>query len=794
MNERHSIRLSVQAVVGVLVGIVIIACIGFAHDAFQQRRLAQRVLAATTVQRDLFVAMNALRLERGETEAVAVEPGGPASAQRVAFVQRLRAHSDAALAPVLKEIDALAPEGDVFLQAEIRSRLSRGRAARDAVDAGIRLPAERRPSDLESQWMDSATALTDTLTQTTARLSAEVVQLNPLSARLISISQWAWATRAAAGTDSLLKGRAAIFGRPLTPAQQREFDGLTDRVDVLWEIVKSEVAQTGSKPLTNAVRKADLDYFVRDRALRNRVLADVNAGRPAPGRPEQARIDTPGLTSLTNVSSTAADLATSQAAHQASDAELRFYAAIAIMALSLGGGIAAILFVSGHVLHPLARITRAMRLVAAGDLDHPVPDIDRPDEVGDLARALGVFQENARAKLKADEALLASRIAQRTAESAAAAKAQFLANMSHEIRTPLTAVLGFAGVLARMENLPDKARSHVTRIVDGGRALLALVDDILELSRIEAGRIDVNAQPLALAGLLNDTIELMRPQAEKKALSVVLVLDGGVADRVLVDAERVRRVLLNLLVNAIKFTDAGGITVEADYLAEVGGRLMVKVRDTGVGISPEHCKRLFERFTQIDESNTRRFGGAGLGLAIARGLVETMGGEIGVESAVGAGSTFWFTIPAPAATAAADPADRRRKPEATADFHGLRILVVDDATSNRALMTAMLSRPDLQLCEAANGAEAIEAASHKPFDVILMDLQMPVMDGFAATREIRASSPLNASTPVLAVSANVLTPVLEACRAAGINDYVSKPIDPDDLLRKIDRWARVPQA
>ena len=186
MNERHSIRLSVQAVVGVLVGIVIIACIGFAHDAFQQRRLAQRVLAATTVQRDLFVAMNALRLERGETEAVAVEPGGPASAQRVAFVQRLRAHSDAALAPVLKEIDALAPEGDVFLQAEIRSRLSRVRAARDAVDAGIRLPAERRPSDLESQWMDSATALTDTLTQTTARLSAEVVQLNPLSARLIS--------------------------------------------------------------------------------------------------------------------------------------------------------------------------------------------------------------------------------------------------------------------------------------------------------------------------------------------------------------------------------------------------------------------------------------------------------------------------------------------------------------------------------------------------------------------------------------------------------------------------------
>jgi PAS domain S-box-containing protein len=375
------------------------------------------------------------------------------------------------------------------------------------------------------------------------------------------------------------------------------------------------------------------------------------------------------------------------------------------------------------------------------------------------------------------------------AEAANEAKSQFLANMSHEIRTPLTGVVGFARILQAMADLPDEAQAHVTRIAKSGEALLSVVNDILDFSKLEAGQMELDPQPFELATFLDETVDLVRPRAVEKGLTLRLELPPDVPAFLSADAARLRQVLLNLLTNAVKFTAAGGVAVVAAYDA---GRLKVEVTDSGPGIPPDAARRLFLRFSQVDDSNTRAHGGSGLGLAICKGLVEMMGGEIGLQSLPHHGSTFWFTIPAapvanagslaPAVVVIGDgpPAFEARP---------LSILVVDDVAVNRELIGAMLAPFDIAVTTATGGAEAVEVACARAFDLILMDLQMPGMDGMAATKAIRANCDVNRTTPILAISANVLASQVEAARQAGMNDHIAKPINPTELLTKIGDWA-----
>lgn len=374
------------------------------------------------------------------------------------------------------------------------------------------------------------------------------------------------------------------------------------------------------------------------------------------------------------------------------------------------------------------------------------------------------------------------------AEAASVAKSEFLANMSHEIRTPLTAVIGFAQVLEGLGDLSDRARTYVSRIVTSGRDLLQIVNDVLDFSKLEAGRVELDPQPFELAPFLDETLSMVLASAKQKGVAVELQRRGDLPKAVRADAGRLRQVLLNLLSNAVKFVERGTVTLRC--LTDAAGRLRFEVTDTGFGIAPEDMPSLFRRFSQLDGSNTRQYGGSGLGLAISKALVEAMGGEIGVESVKGKGSTFWFTIEAPNVD---EGADQNGEVDAAlaeeANPRALKVLAVDDFAMNRELMAILLEPFDVRITEASNGSEAVEAADRTAFDVILMDLQMPVMDGLTATREIRANSRLNRATPVLAVTANVLRQQVEACLAAGMNDHIGKPIEPDDFLSKITRWA-----
>jgi len=380
-----------------------------------------------------------------------------------------------------------------------------------------------------------------------------------------------------------------------------------------------------------------------------------------------------------------------------------------------------------------------------------------------------------------EEALRAKTI---EAEAAALAKSDFLSNMSHEIRTPLTSIIGFSGLMDTIDNLPDEARTYARRIATAGQSLMSVVNDILDFSKIEAGHLELDPHPFDPAQMIAETLDLVQGQAQLKGLSLTVDLDEDLPAAVNADSARLRQVLLNLLNNALKFTARGGVTVSVRHAPEAGGMLRVEVADTGVGLSPEQAAKLFNRFTQADSSTSREHGGTGLGLAICRSLAELMGGEIGLHSEAGVGSTFWFTVAAPPAELEAGALD----PDEAQAMAPARILVVDDVSVNRELVKALLSIFGHRITEACNGADAVKTALNMPFDLILMDLQMPGMDGIAATHAIRTTSVANARTPIVALSANVMANHIDACRQAGMDDHIGKPIDPGELLSKVAQW------
>ncbi|MEK0081813.1 ATP-binding protein [Benzoatithermus flavus] len=362
------------------------------------------------------------------------------------------------------------------------------------------------------------------------------------------------------------------------------------------------------------------------------------------------------------------------------------------------------------------------------------------------------------------------------------AKSAFLATMSHEIRTPLTAILGFADLLARSPLSPEQQK-HLRIVRDTGKTLLTVVNDILDLSKLEAGKMSLERIPVDLPALLREALATVELLGAEKGLAFRAEIAADLPCRVRSDPVRLKQVVGNLLFNALKFTEKGGITLRARIVdrddAQV--RVRVEVEDTGIGVAPEHLPRLFTMFEQADQTTTRRFGGTGLGLAICKRLVETMGGTIGVVSRPGAGSTFWFELPLEPAAAEERPEPVRATADAPGTDRALRVLVVDDIATNRMLLSALLGGLGHAPAMAEDGIKAVEAATRERFDLILMDLHMPGMDGFMATQAIRSGGGPNATTPIVALSADVLPETARACRTAGMDGNLAKPIEAERL-------------
>jgi PAS domain S-box-containing protein len=371
-----------------------------------------------------------------------------------------------------------------------------------------------------------------------------------------------------------------------------------------------------------------------------------------------------------------------------------------------------------------------------------------------------------------EEQLIAARD---VAEAGARAKSEFLANMSHELRTPLTSVIGFSGLLQASRNLPEAERKYADRIATGSEALLSVINDILDYSKLEADAVDLDPQAFDPRAMAEGAVALVETQCQAKGLRLETVIDSSLPEALMGDEGRLRQVTLNFLSNAVKFTTSGTVLLE---LTVAGDRLRLAVTDSGIGISPDKIDALFDRFTQADASTTRVYGGTGLGLAISRRLIEMMGGEIGADSRPGEGSTFWFEVPMREAVEGVEAAGEG---DLAVDA-GLRILMADDAAPNRELVAAILGGLGLALDTVCNGAEAVEAARAGAYDLILMDVHMPVMDGLDATRAIRAISGPAGRTPIIALTANVQPEQVTRCREAGMDGHVGKPIQINELL------------
>ncbi len=638
MKRFLSIGTLLLAVTALMTLVLVIIFAIDAVRAFESREQARRVPQIVDISTDLFTAVLNFRVERGTVNTGLATPDIDGRAEQ-SELAATRVRSAAALRSGLEKLRTIPMarvEGALERIEEARRALDEQRPLVDA--ALMRLKVDR-PDDLGPKWIAAVNEVVGAIEELSSTLESELSRTDTFIADMTRIKQIAWAVRSDTGDDRLLVREAMVRGTPLSDEQREELARLAGRIEGAWKLLRDERQLPTTPPqLQAAIDTVDRVYFTGFRPIRDQVVRGLAAGKYVYIPPRDwLELSRPVREAMSTVNETAFELAGAHALEEARAAERALYIAILLMILFMAIGLFTGIYVFRRVVRPIAQITRTMGLVADGDLACEIPYQHRADEIGSLSRALGVFRDTAIERQRLQVAKLAAETANRT-------KSEFLANMSHELRTPLNAIIGFSDLIQRKMFGPihDRYRDYADHILTSGNHLLGLINDVLDLAKLEAGQVELQEDDLDLVELIGTSMHFVEPLARKTNIRLSHVIDEK-GRFIRADDRRLRQAVINLLSNAVKFTPGGG-NVRV-VCARIDAGVSIVVSDTGVGMAPMEIPKAMEPFGQINSKVSRKYEGTGLGLPLAKDLIELHGGTLTVESQVNVGTTVTIVLP-----------------------------------------------------------------------------------------------------------------------------------------------------